>query len=212
MNEGIGLLEITGLSPALVALDTLEKAARVRLVQMELNDFYGVFLKIAGSPADLRSAMAAGTALIEQMGGKCLSTIIDAPDDRAWPVILSKKEFSPLLEASVVYFPDYEALPGSAREELNVNDPKFAIGLIETQGFTAAMEAIDSACKAANVEPIGKEKLGGGYITILFKGDIAAVQTAVEVGRSKVEGLGKLIAAHVIARPSDGVLSLLPKS
>ena len=90
-------------------------------------------------------------------------------------------------------------------------DASFALGLIETQGFTAVYEAIDRACKAANVEIVGKEKLGGGYITIVIKGDVAAVRAAVEAGKAHVEGLGKLIAAHVIPRPSDAVLALLPK-
>ena len=62
-----------------------------------------------------------------------------------------------------------------------------ALGFIETQGFTAVFEAIDSACKAANVEVIGKEKLGGGYITVVIKGDVAAVKAAVEAGTAKVE-------------------------
>ena len=88
----------------------------------------------------------------------------------------------------------------------------FAIGMIETQGFTAVFEAIDTATKAAAVEVIGKEKLGGGYVTVLIKGDVAAVQAAVDAGRAKVDGLGKLIAAHVIPRPSAAVLSLLPSS
>ena len=86
----------------------------------------------------------------------------------------------------------------------------FAIGLIETQGFTAVIEAIDTACKAANVEVLGKEKLGGGYITILIRGDVAAVRAAIDAGKEKVDGLGNLIAAHVIPRPSPGILALLP--
>ena len=90
-------------------------------------------------------------------------------------------------------------------------EPVFAIGMIETQGLTAVIEAVDTACKAANVEVIGREKLGGGYITVLIKGDVAAVTAAVEAGKNKVEGLGKLIAAHVIARPSAAVLGLLLK-
>ncbi|MDA0657849.1 MAG: BMC domain-containing protein [Planctomycetota bacterium] len=91
-----------------------------------------------------------------------------------------------------------------------MNSPApFAIGLLETQGFTAVIEAIDTACKAANVEVLGKEKLGGGYITILIKGDVAAVNAAVEAGKARVPELGKLIAAHVIPRPSEAVLKLL---
>ncbi len=87
----------------------------------------------------------------------------------------------------------------------------FALGFIETQGFTAVYEAIDTACKAGNVEVVGKEKLGGGYVAVIVKGDLSAVTAAIEAGRPKVEGLGKLIAAHVIARPSASVLALLPK-
>ena len=85
-----------------------------------------------------------------------------------------------------------------------------AIGFIETQGFTAVIQAIDTACKAADVTVVGKEKLGGGYITIMVQGDVAAVEAAVDAGKVQVEKLGKLIAAHVIARPSEHVLSLLP--
>jgi microcompartment protein CcmL/EutN len=92
-------------------------------------------------------------------------------------------------------------------------DTNRAIGLIETQGFTAVIEAIDTACKAANVEVIGKEKLGGGYITVLIRGDVAAVAAAVQAGKVRIEelGLGKLISAHVIARPSAGIMKLLPQ-
>jgi ethanolamine utilization protein EutM len=86
------------------------------------------------------------------------------------------------------------------------------LGFIETQGFTAVFEAIDSACKAAGVEVVGKEKLGGGYVTVIVQGQLSDVTAAIETGKTKVEGLGKLIAAHVIARPSQAVLKLLPKS
>jgi ethanolamine utilization protein EutM len=79
-------------------------------------------------------------------------------------------------------------------------------------GFTAVFEAIDSACKAAGVEGVGKEKLGGGYVTVIIQGQLSAVTAAIDTGKTKVDGLGKLIAAHVIARPSEAVLKLLPKS
>jgi len=202
------LLEIHGLTPAMVALDRLDKAARVRLVQMELNDFYGVFLKISGDSASLRTAVAEARATIEQMQGKITATILDAPAGEARKAIHSRPEVSPLLEAPVVFDPQ------TSSEKIGTKpmNEHFAIGLIETQGFTAVMEAIDTACKAANVEVIGKEKLGGGYITVIIKGDVAAVKAAIEAGQEKVGALGKLIAAHVIARPSAAVLSLLPKS
>lgn len=213
MNEALGLLETTGLTPTLVAVDTMEKAAEVRVLQCELNDFYGVCTKITGSTAAVETAIAAGLAVAEQMSGQPIATVIPRTDPRAMAAIISQPEISPLIQQDVVYFPNYEsAEKTAAKKELSMSEERpLALGLIETQGFTAVFEAIDTACKAANVAVVGKEKLGGGFITVIVKGDLAAVTAAVEAGKAKVEGLGKLIAAHVLARPSDAVLSLLPK-
>lgn len=93
----------------------------------------------------------------------------------------------------------------------NQSQAHFAIGLIETQGFAAVFEAVDTALKTAAVEVLAREKLGGGYITVVIKGDVAAVRAAIDAAKTKVDGLGRLIAAHVIPSPSQGVLSLLPK-
>jgi microcompartment protein CcmL/EutN len=205
MNDALGILEVTGFTPAMVALDAMEKAAGVVVLQAELNDFYGVCLKIVGPTAAVQAAVAEGRAVADTMGGKPVAGVISRPDTRAMAGILSKPEISPLIQQNVVLVPATHE-----RKETSVAESS-ALGFIETQGFTAVFEAIDNACKAANVEVVGKEKLGGGYITIVVRGDVAAVQAAVEAGKSRVEGLGKLIAAHVIARPSAGVLSLLPK-
>jgi carbon dioxide concentrating mechanism protein CcmO len=205
---GLALIEITNFTPAIVALDALEKAAGVRLVQMELNDFNGVFLKVGGDPSSLRAAADAAKQTVEAMQGKINLTIINSPSDEALRAIMSKPEKSPLLNQSIVFDPNTSLTQDTST---TMSDKPFAIGLIETQGFTAVMEAIDTACKAANVTILGKEKLGGGYITIVIKGDVAAVRAAVDAAKPKVEGLGKLIAAHVIARPSESVLTLLPK-
>jgi ethanolamine utilization protein EutM len=87
-----------------------------------------------------------------------------------------------------------------------------AIGLIETQGLVGVIEAADVMCKAANVEIVGKESVGGGYVTVMVKGDVAAVAAAVEAGAEAVTRMGgKLVVAHVIARPHSGVSSLWPK-
>ncbi|MDX1947829.1 MAG: BMC domain-containing protein [Pirellulaceae bacterium] len=210
MSEALGILEVTGLVPAMVALDTMDKAAGVRLVQVESNDFYGVVLKVAGSVDAVQTAVEAGKAIAETMGGKPVGTVLNHPDERARAALMSPVEISPLIQQAVVKNPNYEVL-GTAKGN-SVADNISALGFIETQGFTAVFEAIDSACKAANVEVIGKEKLGGGYITVIVKGDVAAVKAAIEAGTAKVQGLGKLIAGHVIARPSAAVLALLPKA
>lgn len=196
----------------MVALDVMDKASGVRLLQWELNDALGVVLKVTGDASTVRSAIEAGQQIAEQMGGKPVATIINRPDERAWSAIQSGLETSALTNHPVVKMPQYQVLGTIEREGTSVADhPSFALGFIETQGFVAVFEAIDSACKAANVEVLGKEKLGGGYITVIVRGDVAAVKAAVEAGTAKVQGLGKLIAGHVIARPSAAVLSLLPK-
>lgn len=226
MNETVGILETTGLTPTLAAVDAMEKAADVRVIQCELNDFYGVCTKIAGSVTAVTAAIEAGRRVAEQMGGQPIADVIPRPDSGAMQAVVSPPEYNPLIEQDVVFFPDaqYSAnqsstnhptpnQPSSTEESRAVSQNNTAaLGLIETQGFTAVFEAIDTACKAANVEVVGKEKLGGGYVTVIIRGDLSAVASAVEAGKSKVEALGKLIAAHVVARPSPAVLALLPKS
>ena len=168
---------------------------------------------MAGAPPALEAAVEAARRLVESTGGACVTTIINAPASESAKVIRAEAEHQPLLEQEVVFFPRTEqSTPAQTieGEKAMATEANYAIGLIETQGFTAVIEAIDTACKAANVEVIGKEKLGGGYITVFIKRDVAAVGAVVEAGKAKVDGLGKLISAHVIARPSEGVLKLLP--
>lgn len=214
VNDALGILETTGFGPALAALDVMDKTAQIRVLQAELNDFYGICIKIQGSVAAVQAAIEAGARIAAQFGGQPVAAVLAHPDAGAWRALASPPEFNPLIQQHVVLFPSYEAIsePASHKESTVSSSSAFALGLIETQGFTAVFEAIDSACKAANVEVLGKEKLGGGYVTVIIQGDVAAVTAAVEAGKAKVEGLGKLIAAHVIARPSEAVLGLLPKS
>lgn len=210
MNEALGLLETTGLAATLAAVDAMEKAADVQVCQCELNDFYGVSIKITGNTAAVSVAVEAGRRVAEQMGGEPIATVIHRVDDQAITAIISPREYNPLIEQDVVFFPDFQLIAAEKQQAMS-QDKIFALGLIETQGFTAVFEAIDTACKAANVEVIGKEKLGGGYITVIIRGDLSAVTAAVEAGKARVGDLGKLISAHVIARPSPMVLALLPK-
>jgi microcompartment protein CcmL/EutN len=210
VNEAVGFLETTGLTATLAAVDAMEKAADVVVLQCESNDFYGVCTKIGGKTADVSIAIEAGRQMAERLQGNPVVDVISRSDPRAMTAIVAPREYNPLIEQDVVFFPDYQPLP--AEKEIAMSQEKlFALGLIETQGFTAVFEAIDTACKAANVEVVGREKLGGGYITVIIRGDVAAVNAAVEAGKAKVGDLGKLIAAHVIARPSPMVLGLLPK-
>jgi carbon dioxide concentrating mechanism protein CcmO len=210
VNEAVGLLETTGLAATLAAVDAMEKAADVRVWQCELNDFYGVCTKIVGSTSAVSTAIEAGRRAAERLRGAPVVDVIPRPDPRAADVIAAPRENNPLIEQDVVFFPDYQAMPAEKGRAMS-QEKIAALGFIETQGFTAVFEAIDTACKAANVEVVGREKLGGGYITVIIRGELSAVTAAIEAGKVKVGDLGKLIAAHVIARPSPMVLGLLPK-
>lgn len=85
-----------------------------------------------------------------------------------------------------------------------------ALGMIETRGFAAMVEASDAMVKAAKVELIGFEKIGGGYVTAIVRGDVAAVRAAVDAGIRAAEKVGQVISTHVIPRPHDNLDSALP--
>ncbi len=86
-----------------------------------------------------------------------------------------------------------------------------ALGMIETRGLVAAVEAADTMCKAANVTLVGTERIGSGLVTVMVRGDVGAVKSAVEAGSESASRLGELVATHVIPRPHTDVETILPK-
>ncbi len=86
-----------------------------------------------------------------------------------------------------------------------------ALGMIETKGLVAAIEAADAMVKSANVQLIGKEQVGGGLVTVMVRGDVGAVKAATDAGAAAAEKVGELISVHVIARPHVEVDNILPK-
>ena len=85
-----------------------------------------------------------------------------------------------------------------------------ALGMVETRGLVAAIEAADAMVKAANVILIGSEKIGSGLVSVMVRGDVGAVKAAVEAGSAAANSLGEVIATHVIPRPHQDVEKLLP--
>ena len=85
-----------------------------------------------------------------------------------------------------------------------------ALGMVETRGLTASIEAADQMCKAANVALVGTEKIGSGLVTVMVRGDVGAVKSAVEAGSAAASRLGELVATHVIPRPHNDVEKILP--
>ena len=86
-----------------------------------------------------------------------------------------------------------------------------ALGMVETRGLVAAIEAADSMVKAANVTLIGTEKIGSGLVSVMVRGDVGAVNAAVQAGAANAAKLGELVATHVIPRPHQDVEKILPK-
>ena len=85
-----------------------------------------------------------------------------------------------------------------------------ALGMIETRGLVAAIEAADAMVKAANVTLIGTEKIGSGLVSVMIRGDVGAVKAATEAGANAAQNLGEIISVHVIPRPHSDVEKILP--
>ncbi|MFW5893987.1 MAG: BMC domain-containing protein [Verrucomicrobiota bacterium] len=199
------LLEVTTFTASMLVLDRVEKASGVEVAQMELNDYYGVVLKLCGAVSAIESAAEEASALEARFHCEVRCASLLNPSPSSVSGIFLAEEFQPLLRQKVVCNP-------LSTTDSNMTDSTknhTALGFIETQGFIASMAALDSATKAAQVELVGREKLGGGYITIVLAGDVGAVEAAVEAGVAAVRDLGNLIASEVISRPSSGVLGLL---
>jgi len=90
-------------------------------------------------------------------------------------------------------------------------DAKEALGMIETKGLVGAIEAADAMVKSARVTLVGKEFIGGGFVTVMVRGDVGAVKAAVEAGSVAAKKIGELVSVHVIPRPDDQVEGILPK-
>jgi microcompartment protein CcmL/EutN len=85
-----------------------------------------------------------------------------------------------------------------------------ALGMIETRGFAAMVEASDAMVKAAKVELVSYERIGGGYVTAIIRGDVAAVKAACDAGQTSASRVGEIVTVHVIARPHTNVDMVLP--
>ena len=86
-----------------------------------------------------------------------------------------------------------------------------ALGLIETRGLVGSIEAADAMVKAANVQLIGYEQVGGGYVTVMVRGDVGAVKAATDVGAEAAARVGEVVSVHVIPRPHADVETILPQ-
>jgi microcompartment protein CcmL/EutN len=198
--ESLALLEISNLSPSLIVADRCVKAVNVRIVGIESTDGAAQCIKLLGSPSDVAEAAEQGVALAKQMGATAFWSVLPGALDELTKLVHNKPAFSPT----------YGDVDTRVAKEKSMS-PIESVGLLETQGLVAALHATDDMLKSASVKLVGKEKIGSAYVTIMIKGDVAAVQSAIATGKATVERLGgKLIMADVIARPHPDLAALLP--
>lgn len=203
----LGFAEIPFLSLAAVIADQVVKAAEVRLLGLDTSGNENLMLRLQGDVAAVETALAFAERRARELGAAAIVRCLSRPEPALDALIHFPNAQNPLYGGRDQFLPtDFPQ-----REDQSMNTNQAALGIIETQGLTAILEATDTMLKAANVTLVGKEKIGAAYVTVIVKGDVAAVKAAVDAGAKAVDGLGKLVAAHVIARPHQDLVALLPK-
>jgi microcompartment protein CcmL/EutN len=203
----LGYAETQFLSITAVIADAMVKAADVTLLGLEPNGTEGICIRIgAASVAALQAALDQAEALATKLGSTIHCACMGAPhpslrEMNTGPMVINglyggREEFRPT---------DFNKQPSTLMKK------SYALGILETQGLTASLVASDTMFKAADVELVGKEKIGAAYVTVMIRGDVAAVKAAIEAGEAAAQQHGKVIAAYTIARPHEELTALLPK-
>jgi microcompartment protein CcmL/EutN len=205
--NALGFIEVPFLSVAAVVADAAAKAARVSILGFEATGNENILIRLGGGGvSDVEAALAAADATATRLGTSATVQAIARPAEAMQGMIHFPNANNPL------YGGRDQLLPTDYPNTENImSNKQEALGILETQGLTAILEATDAMLKAANVTLVGKEKIGAAYVTVIVKGDVAAVTAAIDAGSKAIGSLGKLIAAHVIARPHDELVALLPK-
>jgi microcompartment protein CcmL/EutN len=205
--QALGFIEAPFLSISAMLAQEAATAADVHILGFESTGNENLIIRLTGDISQVRAALDAAEKLAPQLGASIITGTIPRPAEGFNPMIHFPNANNPLYGGRDQLLPtDYPSNP-----ETSKNMKPQAIGILETQGLTAILEATDAMLKAADVKIVGKEKIGAAYVTVIVSGDVAAVSAAIEAGKQAVGSLGKVIAAHVIARPHDELVALLPK-
>ena len=181
-EEALGLIETTGMVPALEGADKMLKSAAVELIAYENIGSTLVTIMVKGDVAAVKASVEAGAAAAKEIGKLTSKNVMPRP-------------IKPVGDIVSIYDIDSECLD-------EVEEKYEALGLIETFGIIYVLEAADAMCKAADVELIGFENVASGYISVLVSGDVGACKQAVEHGKQAVAKLGAEVYSSVeIPRP-----------
>ena len=184
MSDAIGMVETVGLVGVVEAGDAMAKAASVQLLGWDRVGSGLVTVFCSGDVAAVKSAVDAGSTAAAKVGEVHSVHVIPRPHSELTAVVPERS--------------DSDDSDGRVR----------ALGLIETKGAIGVVEAADAMSKAADVEVVKLQDIGGGYITVMVSGDVGSVQASVSAGAESAERVGELVSQHVIPRPHDDLVAL----
>lgn len=184
MSDAIGMVETVGLVGVVEAGDAMAKAASVQLLGWDRVGSGLVTVFCSGDVAAVKSAVDAGSTAAAKVGEVHSVHVIPRPHSELTAVVPERDDSS------------------------DSDDRIRALGLIETKGTIGVVEAADAMSKAADVEIVKLQDIGGGYITVLVSGDVGSVQASVSAGAESAERVGELVSQHVIPRPHDDLVAL----
>lgn len=193
--KALGFIETKGLVGNIEATDAMLKAADVEFIGSDTIGAGLTTVIVTGEVGAVQAATDAGQEAASRVGELFCVNVIARPHNDLARIMPPK---GPATGKSGL--PAGEQVPVAA-----------ALGMIETNGLTAAIQAADAMLKSADVSLVGQEKIGAGLVTVFVQGDVGAVKAAVEAGQTAASRIGEVVSAHVIPRPHASVSECMPE-
>ena len=193
--KALGFIETKGLVGNIEATDAMLKAADVEFIGSDTIGAGLTTVIVTGEVGAVQAATDAGQEAASRVGELFCVNVIARPNPDLARIMPPK---GPAVGKSAK----------DAGEQVPVNS---ALGMIETNGLTAAIQAADAMLKSADVSLVGQEKIGAGLVTVFVQGDVGAVKAAVEAGQTAAMRIGEVVSAHVIPRPHTSVSECMPE-
>ena len=208
--EALGMIETKGFVVLVEATDAMLKAANVQFLGWDKVGSGLVSVFVTGDVAAVKAATDAGAAAGGRIGEVVSVQVIPRPHEDLDVVLPAGQEVGRRLTPCRMPH-TARRMPKSTNQSLlarrETSTMQDAIGLIETKGLVALVEATDAMAKAANVQIVKRVQIGGGLVTTIVRGDVGSVRAAVEAGANAASQVGELVASHIIPRPADGVIA-----
>lgn len=192
--KALGFIETKGLVGNIEATDAMLKAADVEFIGSDTIGAGLTTVIVTGEVGAVKAAVEAGQEAASRVGELFCSNVIARPHTDLARILPGKG-------------------PAAGKKATGTGEQVLldsALGMIETNGLTAAIQAADTMLKSAEVSLVGKEQIGAGLVTMLVQGDVGAAKAAVEAGQEAAARIGEVVSAHVIPRPHTSVTECMP--